>query len=362
MEELNQAKEIIAESQNILIIFPKTPDFDQLGTAVSLFYTLKKSGKLVNHLPKTLPANYPLLFQKYSLPKSFVITIKGREVSELYYEKQSQLLKIFLTLKNGDISKDNLKIAPKEETSQEPDLVVTLGLQNLEQLGQFYEKNFKLFYQTSILNIDNQTANSRFGKINLIAKKQPLCLVLKQLFVLANYKLDNQVRLWLLAGIIGYLEKNNSSLESRHLINIFDLLGPEIDYQKLIAVFCQEENNQSQLLERAFRKIELLKDRDLPVITLKKEHFEQTQTRPKDLGFVLLKLIKQGLRFPRLLLLWESFSNPYVQAVFYSNQEELNQKIKANFNAEQRGKGLIFDTKKRGLEEAKKQVVEAMSI
>ena len=48
------------------------------------------------------------------------------------------------------------------------DLVIVLGCQNLDSLGEIREKNGDLFFEVPIVNIDNASANENFGQINLV--------------------------------------------------------------------------------------------------------------------------------------------------------------------------------------------------
>jgi nanoRNase/pAp phosphatase (c-di-AMP/oligoRNAs hydrolase) len=355
MNALEQAIEIISKSDNPLIILPKQTNFDQLGSAASLFYTLNKSGKFVNYFPKKLPQNYPLKFEKTFFPKNLVITIKDKEVSELRYEKEKQLLKIFLTVKDGKINKNNIKIDALPNYKQETDLIIAIGLQNLEQIGEFYEKNFKLFYENPILNIDNKKTNSRFGNINLVIEEKPISLILKNLFRQANYKLDNNVKLWLLSGAISCSKQLPVSSE------IFGLMSIELDYQKFLDVFLNEQSKQKQLLKEALKTMNFLKNQNFPIISLSSEKFEKTNTKIQDIKYLLKKLSAEPFYFPQFLLLWQSPKNFKIQAVFYSQDQKIGNKLKEEFQTQEKGNGLLLNLNISNLLQAKEQILETIS-
>lgn len=48
------------------------------------------------------------------------------------------------------------------------DLVVTIGLSELSDLGDFYTKNQSLFEKSKIINIDNASGNKNFGTLNFV--------------------------------------------------------------------------------------------------------------------------------------------------------------------------------------------------
>jgi bifunctional oligoribonuclease and PAP phosphatase NrnA len=47
-------------------------------------------------------------------------------------------------------------------------LIICLGINNLESLGDVYDKNIEFFYKTPIINISCNPANEDFGQINLV--------------------------------------------------------------------------------------------------------------------------------------------------------------------------------------------------
>lgn len=360
MNELNQATKIISQAGNILILGPESPNFDELSSAFSLYYTLNKTGKLVNHYLDKLHNNYPQVFEPEVLPKTFLITIKSDDISQLYYEKQKKLLKIFLTTKNKLVNESDIKISPPEMQSLEKcDLIITVGLKNLELLGDLYDKNFKLFYQTPILNIDNNASNNRFGNFNLITEDQPIAVLLNTLIKSANYQLDEKAKLWMLFGIINYLENkepNHATLKA-----ISELISIEVNFKKLIEYLYKEKENQPgdnagvpmfqiDLLVQALNVIEFSKD--TTIISFTKEHFENSNSKPKDIKFVLEKLTKETFHFPELLVLWQD--SPFIKGVFYSKKKQSINKFSEKFIGQKKGQGIIFETKFKDLEVAKK--------
>ena len=349
MEELDQATKIISQSDNVLIVGPKNPDLDELSSAYSLSYTLNKTGKLVNHCLKELPGNYPQVFKPAALPKTFVITINSNDISQLYYEKQKKLLKIFLTTKEKFVDQKDIEISPTHTPQLEKcNLIITVGLENLELLGELYDKNFKLFYQTPILNIDNKESNNRFGNFNLIDEGQPIAVILNKLIRSANYKLDKDTKLWLLLGIIDSLK--NKKPDKATLKTIFDLISIEIDFERMVDSLYQEK--EASLLVQAFKVIEFFKD--TAIVSFKKEHFKNSDSISKALKFVLEKLTKETFCFPKLLVLWQD--NLFIKGVFYSKNEDLLNKFLNKFTGQRKGQGIIFETKFRNLQVAKEEI------
>jgi len=364
MEGFLQAKKLIEKAQNILVLTSKNPGVDNLSSALSLSYTLNNAGKIVNFFPKKISETYFPLFPKKAAPESFVISIQGKEISELYYEKENQILKIFLTSRSDKIKREDVKFSSLEEISaQKSDLLITCGIERLESLGNFYEKNFRLFYQTPILNIDNQSLNSKFGNINLVIEDLPTAIISDKLIrLLAPENEDKNIKTWLLAGIIGFSQKKRLGPEA--LEAVFRLKNPNLFYQKLIEFFVSPKNPvQEKLLTISLKKLEFNEEKQLPFICLTRKDFEDSQAKDKDLVFVLENLINKIFRLPSLLLLWESDS-PYIGAkgIFYSSVDiNPSRKILRYFKGEAKGKGTLFEIKERDIDKAREKVIEAIS-
>ena len=363
MEGLFQAKKLIDDAESIFVLASKNSGVDGLGSALSLSYTLNNIGKIVNFFPEQIPKKYSPLLPLKAIPEEFVISVKGKEISELYYEKENQILNIFLSSRNAKIKKQDIKFTTPQERNverQESDLLITIGVERLEELGDFYEKNFKFFYQTPILNIDNELLNNKFGNTNLIFNNLPIAVILTKLINAFQKEPNENIKTWLMAGIIEFSQKREINQEV--LESISDLTKKDLNYQKIINFFnAKEESNQTKLLEIALQKLALFKSKHLPFIYITKKDFENSCSAPKDLGFVLEKLINKFFRFSSFLLLWEtSTPNNDIKGVFYSSNNNTVKKISNHFSGERKGKGVLFAMKERDIDKAKEKILEVI--
>ncbi|MFA6190487.1 MAG: hypothetical protein WC711_03235 [Candidatus Staskawiczbacteria bacterium] len=166
--ENQEAKNLIAEAKNIYLITSQEPE--AIVATLALFYTLKDLGKNVNLLIDNLPENLKFLSPSLdfiSYPKNFVISIPNKvaQISQIYYEKNDEALKIHLTLDGGNIKKENIAFYFSET---KPDLIITVGVKDYQK--ELAEKldSFGFLLDSPVLNIDNSKDNQKFGKINLI--------------------------------------------------------------------------------------------------------------------------------------------------------------------------------------------------
>jgi hypothetical protein len=170
MENFTETKQTISEAKNIYLIPSKEPE--AIAATMALFYTLKELGKNVNLLIETLPENLKFLTPSadfISYPKNFVISIPNKlaNVSQVFYEKKDDALKIHLTIENGIIKKDDLSFYFSEA---KPDLIITIGILDYQTRLKDMDA-FGFLLDSPVLNIDNSAENKKFGKINLIENK-----------------------------------------------------------------------------------------------------------------------------------------------------------------------------------------------
>lgn len=172
--ENTETKQLIINSKNIYLIPSQEPE--AITATLALFYTLKELGKNVNIILEDLPENLNFLSPSLdfiSYPKNFVISIPNKvaNVSQIYYEKNDDALKIHLTLENGNIKKENIAFYFSET---KPDLIITVGVQDYSKELTERLNSFGFLLGSPILNIDNKQENKKFGRINIIEENKPL--------------------------------------------------------------------------------------------------------------------------------------------------------------------------------------------
>lgn len=174
-EAEQQVIDSIKKAKRILLALPQTPNGDALGAGLAFFGFLRKlekepeivcvSPNLVNW--QFLP-NLSEIKPGLKLSQSFVISVKTTavELDELSYEVKPERVDIFLKPKNqGKFSPENLSF----RNARFPyDLIVTLDTPSLEHLGEIYEVNRDLFFETPVVNIDHHPNNEHYGEINLV--------------------------------------------------------------------------------------------------------------------------------------------------------------------------------------------------
>jgi len=230
MTDLEQAKQLIGEAKNIYII-PSEVINESIASALALFYTLKELNKNVNLIIEDLPENFKFLIPSLdfiSYPKNFVISIpkKSANVSQIYYEKNDEALKIHLTLDKGIIKKENISFYFSET---KPDLIITLGIQDFKV--QLLEKldSFGFLMDSPIINIDTLTSfsasskeNKNFGKVNLVKDCSFAEIIIDIIKLINEGNIKKETANCLLAGLIIYTDNfKNSKITAQ----IFETAG-----------------------------------------------------------------------------------------------------------------------------------------
>lgn len=183
MEETNKTKSqrfaeienLIGNAKHIAIVPSKISGTDAFSAAVGLYYMLLGKGKQISFV---YPEKLPELFQDFKLMESSQIksdtSTRSLLVSIDYSETPAARVRYsnednVLHLEISPISKEfDLNRVKASVAGFDFDLVITLGVQNVEDLGYIYKNLEKEFNDASIINIDNTSMNGNFGKVNMV--------------------------------------------------------------------------------------------------------------------------------------------------------------------------------------------------
>lgn len=162
----------INKANRILIALPNNAGGDAIGAGLALYAFVKKLDKE----PQLVTASRTL--EQFSfLPRiseikhelessqSFVISVNtgNAALDELSYEAKPDRVDIFLKPKAGKFSSTDVSF----KNARFPyDLIITLHTPSLDHLGEIYEKNTDLFFETPIINIDHHPNNEYYGEFN----------------------------------------------------------------------------------------------------------------------------------------------------------------------------------------------------
>lgn len=173
METASQIISKISEAHNVLILVAGN-NSDSLASGLALHSFLRKVDKeatTLSVMPKTPRLSFLSGFtdvaEQIELKKNFVIDVSTQrtEIEELSYKKETDRLSIFIKPKKGQFQASDITF---RNSSYPFELLILIGIDSLEQLGDFYSQNAELFFETPILNIGYRASNESYGSLNLV--------------------------------------------------------------------------------------------------------------------------------------------------------------------------------------------------
>jgi len=232
--ENQEAGQIIADSKNIYLITSQEPE--AITSTLALFYTLKELNKNVNLIIDDLPENLKFLAPSLdfiSYPKNFVVSIPNNvaQISQIYYEKNNDALKIHLTLESGNIKKDNIAFYFSEA---KPDLIITIGVRDYQKELSNKLNSFGFLLDSPILNIDNSQNNKSFGKVNLLGSSSLTETVFNLIKETNGELMKKEPATCLLSGLIFYTENFKNKLTADVFQIVSDLMKKGADLQEIL--------------------------------------------------------------------------------------------------------------------------------
>ncbi len=179
--QVNDLKKVLGEAKHILVVMPQQATPDHLAAGLSLYLSLMQSQKDVAiATDSTILVGHTHLFGvgqiQNKMPQSsggnLVITLGGvaengtaPALQRLDYSTAGNDLNLVFYVLPGQ------KFEPKFITPHYEggfDVVIAVGAQNLQSLGNLYSQNQSSFEGIQIVNIDRDGANSQFGTVNIV--------------------------------------------------------------------------------------------------------------------------------------------------------------------------------------------------
>lgn len=172
---INQIQQALSTAKTIFIVLPRELNQDKIASALSLYLSFKKIGKEVSiFCSRSMIVEYSFLvgvdkIGKKPEGKNLIISFAYLEdsIEKVSYNIEKQKFNLIIQSKAGfpPLSNESVKYS---YSGVHAELIFTIGAQSLENLGEIYEEDKELFEQGVLVNIDIDSKNSNFGKINLI--------------------------------------------------------------------------------------------------------------------------------------------------------------------------------------------------
>jgi phosphoesterase RecJ-like protein len=359
-----QICELVQKSKKILIVFGQNPDGDSIGSAFGLalmFRKLNKEAQIVSS--SVLPEKFSFLplfnetTAKPILSRDYIISINvpKNTISQLRYEVENEKMNIYISANGETISKEDISFEPFRFKY---DLIFAVNTPDLENLGEFYEKNTELFFETPIINIDHHPSNEYFGKVNLV--EIPVSSTAEIIAGLAGtleIELDEDIANCLLVGIIS---STNSFQKTNTTPNSFtvaaSLMSAGANQQEIVRFLYKTKS--LSVLKLWGRVMSLLKhnsDLNLAWSVIEEKIFSETKTSHDDLKQIIKEIAPGSRDFNTIMFLWEKDEKFYglIQTIKEAGKEELSKLLNGRIEKD----GITFTQEAENIAQAEQNAL-----
>ncbi len=369
--DTQQIKQLIADKKQILITFGRDASFDAISSALALLLFLEKQNKLVDVVCDgfSLPQQCKFLKKSEEIKNNFdylqkiVISIDvGKTgVKELSYDMKNERLRVFITPKQGYLSRDNIRTA---QSDFRYDLIFVIGTSDLESLGSIYNNNTDLFYKTPIINIDNKPENEYFGQINYIdlTSSSATEVLFGMLKKIGEEYIDEHISTAILTGIISETKSFKAENVKPHTLEIASkLIDMGANREKIINnLYRNRTISMLKLWGTALTHVQSKKEIGLVWSVITRDDFIRAEAKEADLDDVIDELINTSPEAKITLLIHEHIEATDEQKihVIINSKKNINLKnILAKYNPIGQQNKISFFIKNKTLKEVEDEIV-----
>jgi len=226
--------------------------------------------------------------------QSFVISVNTSQAAldELSYEAKPDRVDIFLKPKTGKFSQTDVSF----KSARFPyDLIITLHTPSLDNLGEIYEKNTDLFFETPIINIDHHPNNEYYGQINHVdlTATSTAEIVANLIEEFESGLMDESIATSLLTGII--VETNSFQhvkTTPKAFLKASQLIAQGGRHQDIIRELYKTKSiSLLKLWGRALARLREIKELSMAYSIVNFQDIEKTAAKPEDISGVMKELV-----------------------------------------------------------------------
>ena len=360
----------IKKSETILICVGKNPNGDALGSALGFYSALKKIGKKADLIsPTAIPEKYlfmpssDTIAHKLEGARDYVLSvdINKERLQQLRYEVQNNKLKIFITSSTGEIEEKDIAL---ESSKFRYDLIITFGLQDLENLGDIYDKNPELFYETLIINIDHNPSNEYFGKINFVdvASSSTTEIAFNLISKIGDDLIDEQIATNLLTGIIyetGSFQNKNTTPKA--FLTAASLVSKGANKQDIIRYLYKTKSISTlKLMGKIMSNLKYNSQYKLGWSVIENDDFVKNNVSQENLGSVIKELADSSPEFNLIFLLYKN--NDDINGIINFTEKPSIENLAKSLGGDIKNEQIVFTAKDKNMELTEKYVLDKIKI
>lgn len=370
LNEIQQLHQLIETSKHILLVFNSTQNTDAVCGSLAWKKFLEKQHKQVDVVCDNFREPKNLKFLKdiagispeISHLQKFMIKVdvSNIKIDTLSYDIKDNWLSIYLTPKQGIITKNELRTA---QSNFKYDLIITVNAQDLDSLGNVFFNNTDLFYRVPIVNFDNHPSNEHYGQINYVdlTATSTSEIIFKIMSQLGEAFIDEDIANALLTGMISQTQSFKASNVTPLTLNVASqLMNLGADREKIVQNLYRTKTIASlKIWGQALIHMENDPGLGLVWTSLTREDFTRSGAGIEELHGLIDELISNSPEARVVLLLYE---NPQtadlVQGFLYCDKQHDAKLLLSPFHPEGNKKDASFQETGKKLKELEAEVIE----
>lgn len=319
----------IEKATRILITFPSDWNGDDVASSLALYLTLKKIGKEVeivsapsikNKVWNFLPGGNDIGDSLINLRKFIVsLNISQAKIDQIKYAIEDKVLNFIISPKEGWFNSDDVSTSA---SGFRFDLIITIGVSDLESLGKIYDTNVEFFYKTTIINVDNRASNEEFGQINYLdVNSVSNSEIIFELLEDKNAEqLDENIATCLLAGIISKTKNfKNINLTPDTLLKTSKLINLGARREEIIDnLYRSRDFKTLKLWGKILSNLNSAANGLLIWSSIKKEDFLESGASEDSILDIIDELIINIPEAKIITIIFEKIDAPENKAIIYS--------------------------------------------
>ncbi|MBI1888775.1 MAG: hypothetical protein HYS15_02495 [Candidatus Spechtbacteria bacterium] len=351
LDEYQQAYTHAGNSKSVLIIAGEREMEDTYPSALAIAHVLGDTKKEISlYAESPMPEHFSFLPKRYEFKKSIngsqdltiSLDVAQKPIKKIGYSTTSPHLNIHITPESGThLEAEDLHISLSKFTY---DLIITIGISDLKSLGEEFERNASFFFETLLINIDRNSANERYGQVNIIEPTLSSCSEILSSFLRKwnENLISKDVATSLLCGIIAQTHNfQNSRTKPNTLCEAAYLMTRKADRETIIKYLLKTKSFEFlKLWGIAMSKLNFRKDINFAWLTLAHQDFVESGGTYALVPSVLSELKHNFTQQASFAIFWEA-ENEYA-ALFHAPREEQLEKIKKSFGGKKLGNTILI--------------------
>jgi len=167
------ALKTIRDAKSVGLLAAANAGADPTAALMALFHLFSVgSKKVVPIVPGRIPDAVRSLPSSIKIkrnfgPKNLVVTLDTNRtpIEKVSYKAEEQQFRLTIHPRERNFEVENIHYSYE---GLDCDLLVTLGVRRLADLGELYERNRADFEKTVIINLDVNPGNENFGQVNIV--------------------------------------------------------------------------------------------------------------------------------------------------------------------------------------------------